>query len=172
MNDGALRHLVLHNHEGRPEVRRHVRRAVGIYRSLRAAEVIETLPRPDIDGRLVRVNVDLQAEFNLTQALSPFVLDAVDVLDPDDPGYSLDVLSIVESVLEQPMTILLRQREMARTALVSCTASPGRWALTGWRSTVPKSAPTGSATSMCSICSTGWAGRSRAKTGSSASKTG
>ncbi len=121
----ALRHLVLHNHEGRPEVRRHVRRAVGIYRSLRAAEVIETLPRPDIDGRLVRVNVDLQAEFNLTQTLSPFVLDAVDILDPDDPGYSLDVLSIVESVLEQPMTILLRQREMARTALLSELKSDG-----------------------------------------------
>ena len=115
----ALKHLLLDNHEQRPAVRHHVRRSISIYRSLLAAEVIELLDEPDDDGRLVRVNVDLQAEFNLTQALSPFVLDAIELLDEDDPAHALDVLTVVEAVLENPGVVLARQLDMARTELVN-----------------------------------------------------
>ena len=45
-----------------------------MYRSLVAAGIVETLEEPDAEDRLVRVNVDLQAEFDLTGTLSPFVL--------------------------------------------------------------------------------------------------
>jgi superfamily II RNA helicase len=116
---GALRRLVVDNHEQRPAVRSHVRRCISIYRSLLAADVVELLAEPDDDGRLVRVNVDLQAEFNLTQALSPFVLDAVALLDQEDPSYSLDVVTVVEAVLENPGVVLARQLDMVRTDLVT-----------------------------------------------------
>jgi len=88
-----------------------------MYRSLVAAGVVETLSNPDSEGRLVRVNLDLQAEFDLTATLSPFVLDAVELLDQDIPSYSLDVLTLVESVLENPGVILARQADKARDEL-------------------------------------------------------
>jgi len=122
---GALRRLVSDNHEHRPATRDHIRRTIAIYRSLLAADVVELLDEPDEDGRLVRVNVELQDEFNLTQALSPFVLDAIELLDADDPTHALDVLTIVESVLENPGVVLARQLDMARTELVNEMKSDG-----------------------------------------------
>ncbi len=115
----ALRTLVVDNHENRPSTRDHIRRTIAIYRSLLAADVVELLPEPDEDGRLVRVNVELQDDFNLTQALSPFVLDAIEVLDADEPTHALDILTIVESVLENPGVVLARQLDLARTELVN-----------------------------------------------------
>ena len=88
-----------------------------MYRSLVAAGVIETLDSPDSEGRLVRVILDLQAEFDLTATLSLFVLDAVELLEQDIPSYSLDVLTLVESVLENPGVILARQADKARDEL-------------------------------------------------------
>ena len=62
--------------------------------------MVERLDEPDADDRLVRVTIDLQADFALNQPLSPFVLEAITHLDPDAETHALDVLSIVESVLE------------------------------------------------------------------------
>ena len=50
----------------------------------------------------MRVTVDLQADFALNQPLSPFALEALDLLDRGRPTYALDVLSVVEAVLEDP----------------------------------------------------------------------
>ncbi|HEU5447777.1 MAG TPA: DUF3516 domain-containing protein, partial [Acidimicrobiia bacterium] len=68
----AMRHLLTDNHEARPAQRRHIRRAIAIYRALLAAGVIERLDQPDADGRRVRLTVDLQVDFALNQPLSPF----------------------------------------------------------------------------------------------------
>jgi superfamily II RNA helicase len=105
----AVKHLLLHNDEGRKAQRRHIRRAIAIYRSLLAAGVLERLDEPDEQGRRIRVNVDLQQEFRLNQPLSPFVLDMLELLDHDADTYALDVLSVVESVLENPTVVLQRQ---------------------------------------------------------------
>lgn len=113
----GMKELLTQNHLPRSKQRHQIRRAVGMYRSLVAAGVVETLDNPDSEGRLVRVNVDLQAEFDLTATLSPFVLDAVELLDQDIPSYSLDVLTLVESVLENPGMILARQADKARDEL-------------------------------------------------------
>jgi len=113
----ALRRILTDNHESRPQQREHIRQAISMYRSLVSAGIVETLDEPDTDNRLVRVNIDLQAEFDLTGALSPFVPDAVEFLDRDDISYALDVLTVVESVLENPSVVLARQRDKARDEL-------------------------------------------------------
>jgi superfamily II RNA helicase len=113
----ALRRILTDNHESRPQQRDHIRQAIGMYRSLVSAGIVETLDEPDADNRLVRVNIDLQAEFDLTGALSPFVPDAVEFLDRDDISYALDVLTVVESVLENPSVVLARQSDKARDEL-------------------------------------------------------
>ena len=113
----ALRRILTENHDSRPQQRNHIRQAIGMYRSLVSAGIVETLDEPDTDNRLVRVNIDLQAEFDLTGALSPFVPDAVELLNRDDISYALDVLTVVESVLENPSVVLARQRDKARDEL-------------------------------------------------------
>lgn len=114
----AMRRLLTDNHETRAANRTHIRRAIAIYRSLTETQVVEQLAEPDELDRLVRVNVDLQAEFDLTQPLSPFALDAIEFLDPDEPTYPLDVLSVLEATLENPTVVLERQRDLARTDLL------------------------------------------------------
>jgi superfamily II RNA helicase len=115
---GAMRRLLLDNHDPRPAQRGHIRRAISMYRSLLSSGVIERLAEPDEDDRLVRVTVDLQIDFALNQPLSPFVLEAVEHLDRASPTYPLDVLSIVESVLENPGTVLRAQLDRLRTETI------------------------------------------------------
>ncbi|MFN8103436.1 MAG: DUF3516 domain-containing protein [Acidimicrobiia bacterium] len=115
----ALKRLLLDNHDDRPAVRSHVRRAIAIYRSLLAAGVVERLGEPDDLGRSVRVVLDLQSDFSLNQPLSPFVLHALGQMDRDDDAYALDVLSVVEAVLENPMPVLRAQLSKLRTQLLA-----------------------------------------------------
>lgn len=116
---GALKRLLLDNHDDRPAVRGHVRRAIAIYRSLLAAGVVVRLDEPDDRGRSVRVALDLQADFSLNQPLSPFVLDVLGRLDPGVDGYALDVLSVTEAVLENPIPVLRAQLSKLRTQLLA-----------------------------------------------------
>ncbi|HEX5945471.1 MAG TPA: DUF3516 domain-containing protein [Acidimicrobiales bacterium] len=115
---GGMRRLLLDNHDPRAAQRGHIRRAIAMYRSLLGGGVIERLDEPDSDGRLVRVTVDLQIDFALNQPLSPFVLEAVQHLDRASETYPLDVLSVVESVLENPGTVLRAQLDRLRTETI------------------------------------------------------
>ena len=115
----AMKRLLVDNHEPRPRQRGHIRKAVGVFRSLIDAEIVEVLDEPDELGRPVRVNLDLQDEFRLNQPLGLFVVEAVEVLDPEAPDYHLQALSVTESVLEDPMAVLLAQRDKARDELMA-----------------------------------------------------
>src|SRR6195952_3989596 len=98
----AMAHLLTDNHEPRTRQLRHIRDAIGIARSLLQAGIVERLPEPDSQGRIVRLTVDLQFDFALNQPLSPFALAAIELLDVESPSYPLDVVSTVESTVENP----------------------------------------------------------------------
>ncbi len=115
----AMKRLLVDNHEPRPRQRRHIRKAVGVFRSLIDAEIVEVLDEPDDLGRPVRVNLDLQDEFRLNQPLGLFAVEAVSVLDPTATDYHLQALSVAESVMEDPMAVLLAQRDQARDELMT-----------------------------------------------------
>ncbi len=110
----AMRKLLEDNHEDRPAQRRHIRRAIAIYRALLAAGVVEKLDEPDETGRSIRLTVDLQLDFALNQPLSPLALATIELLDREDPSYALDVLSVIESTLEDPRQVLSAQQHKAR----------------------------------------------------------
>jgi superfamily II RNA helicase len=110
----AMRKLLTDNHEPPAAQRKHIHRAIAIYRSLLDAGVVERLDTPDETGRIVRLTVDLQQDFALNQALSTFALAAFDLLDPESPSYALDLLSIIESILDDPRQILVAQEKKAR----------------------------------------------------------
>ena len=113
-----LRRLLVENHETRRRQRRHICRAVAIYRSLLEAGVVEVLQVPDEWGRRVRVTVDLQDSFALHQPLSLFAVEALGVLDADEADYPRDVLSVIESVLENPGPVIAAQVERLRNDLL------------------------------------------------------
>ena len=115
----AMKRLLVDNHEPRPRQRAHIRKAVGVFRSLIDAEIVEVLDEPDELARPVRVNLDLQDEFRLNQPLGLFAVEAVSVLDAETTDYHLQILSVAESVLEDPMAVLLAQRDKARDELMT-----------------------------------------------------
>lgn len=121
----AMRTLLTDNHEERPAQRRHIRQAIAIYRALRAAEVVEQLPEPDEQGRTIRLTGELQLDFALNQPLSPFALAAIELLDRDSPGYAQDVVSVIESTLEDPRPVLSAQQSRAKGEAVAAMKAEG-----------------------------------------------
>ncbi|MGH3166688.1 MAG: DUF3516 domain-containing protein, partial [Trebonia sp.] len=121
----AMKHLLTDNHEDRARQRKHIHRAIEIYRALLAGGVIERLDEPDEDGRYVRVTVDLQYDFALNQPLSPFALAAIELLNQEDENYALDVLSVIESTLDDPRQILSAQQFRARGEAVAAMKAEG-----------------------------------------------
>src|SRR5690606_12232177 len=115
----AMKRLLTDNHEEPAARRRHISRAIAIYRSLLAAGVVEVLPEPDEQGRYARITVALQEDFALNPARSTFALAAFEILDPASPSYALDVLSIIEATLEDPRQILAAQVNKAKAEAVA-----------------------------------------------------
>ena len=66
---------------------------------------------PDIDYALT---VDLPEDFALDQPLSPFLLAALELLDPESETYTMDLISMVEATLEDPKQVLRAQERAAR----------------------------------------------------------
>ena len=113
------------NHEDRAKQRKHIHRAIEIYRALLAGGVVERLDEPDEKGRYVRLTVDLQYDFALNQPLSPFALAAIELLDKEADTYALDVLSVIESTLDDPRQILSAQQFRARGEAVAAMKADG-----------------------------------------------
>ncbi|WP_061295994.1 DEAD/DEAH box helicase [Herbidospora cretacea] len=121
----AMKSLLTDNHEERKNQRRHISHAIAIYRSLLAGGIVETLKEPDDQGRYARLTVDLQQDFALNQALSTFALATFELLAPDSPTYALDVVSVVESTLDDPRQILHAQLNKARGEAVAQMKADG-----------------------------------------------
>ncbi|GAA2319632.1 DEAD/DEAH box helicase [Streptomyces violaceusniger] len=126
----GMRHLLEDNHEPRKNQLRHIRRAIAIYRSLLDGGVVEQVKPRDADGEdggapVVRLTVDLQQDFALNQPLSTFALAAFELLDPESPSYALDMVSVVESTLDDPRQILAAQQNKARGEAVAAMKADG-----------------------------------------------
>ena len=69
---------------------------------------------PLTEGSSYYLTVDLPEDFALDQPLSPFLLAALELLDPESDTYALDVISMVEATLEDPKQVLRAQERAAR----------------------------------------------------------
>jgi len=86
---------------------------------------VERLDEPDDDWRHVRLTVDLQQDFALNQPLAPFAIAAMEVLDPDSATPELDLVSVIESVLDDPRPILYAQQREARGEAIAALKAEG-----------------------------------------------
>ncbi len=115
----ALRHLLEENHEPRSRQLRHIKHTIALYRDLVATGIVTRLAAPAADGKRVELSIDLPENFALTNPLSAFAVAAFELLDRDSPSFTLDVVSILESTLEDPRQVLMAQRKAARDAAMA-----------------------------------------------------
>jgi len=133
-----VRDLIFDSHDPWKSKLAMARKALSIYRTLRAAGIVEqvTVDVPlagheddDLvswDERIqIQLTVDLQPNFALNQPLSPFALAVFELLDPESPTYALDMISILESTLDNPRPILSQQQFLARGEAVASMKAEG-----------------------------------------------
>lgn len=93
-------------------------RADEIFATLMDAGVVSREEGPDGEANW-STTVDLPDDFALDQPLSPFLLAALELLDPESETYALDVISMAEATLEDPWQILRAQQRVARDRAMS-----------------------------------------------------
>jgi hypothetical protein len=123
----AMARLIRDSHERKPEKRIHGKTAMMMFKSLLDAGIIE------IEQGRARVSLDLQEDFSLNQTLSLYLLETLPLLDEahkledkgtdrtddatgGDGAYALDLLTLVESILENPELVLMKQLDALKTA--------------------------------------------------------
>ncbi|PFG40814.1 helicase-like protein [Georgenia soli] len=125
----AMYRLVTDNHEPERDRNPHLRRAIEIYRSLRAGGVVEHADaawrRAHPGQPYVRLTVDLPRDFALNAPLSPFALAAIELLDPEHPDFALDVVSVIEATQEDPRPVLFAQQRALRGEAVGAMKAEG-----------------------------------------------
>ncbi|MGO2112886.1 MAG: DEAD/DEAH box helicase [Pseudoclavibacter sp.] len=131
-----VRTLIRDNHATPAQRFDLARRAIAIFRTLVIAGVVvidrdEPLPNGHPS---IRLTVHVQPNFALNQPLSPFALAAVDMLDPEDDGtdqgpgtgtFALDVVSVIESTLDDPRPVISQQQFKARGEAVAAMKQEG-----------------------------------------------
>jgi superfamily II RNA helicase len=114
-----LGELIDRCHAEPKQKRRLRRRAAERFRSLRRAGIVELTQQRDGGRYAVRVSEDLQRDFSLHETLSLYLVEALEVLDREEPSYPLELLSLVEAVLDDPVPILRQQVAKLKTELLA-----------------------------------------------------
>ncbi|PJJ61418.1 helicase-like protein [Compostimonas suwonensis] len=125
----TMRDLIFDNHEPWLKQLALARTALAIYRTLRTAGIVTQTPQADGSVR-IRLTVELQPNFALNQPLSPFALAVFELLDPgteDAPSstYALDMISVLESTLDDPRPVISAQQFAARGEAVAAMKAEG-----------------------------------------------
>ena len=106
----AVSRLIRDCHETLHSKRQLARSARDMFHSLVEAKIVQVN-----SDRTVSIHADLQQDFSLNHSLSLFMLELIDALDCESPFYAKDLLSAVESILDDPMPILNRQLDRIKT---------------------------------------------------------
>ncbi|MCX5730860.1 MAG: DUF3516 domain-containing protein, partial [Deltaproteobacteria bacterium] len=123
---GRLVELISRSHGNDHDRARHRRLAAQRFRTLRAAGLLELHGTDGYRGRHVRPARGLQRDFSIFHTLSLYLLDSLPRIDPERETYALDVLSQVESILENPDAVLWKQLDRARGEAVARMKAEGK----------------------------------------------
>ena len=131
----AMQQLIARCHESPRQKQAHLKRGWQLFRSLLDRKIVEFVDPPsrrreeaDMAGgtsdppphgrghqQKLRVNVELQDDFSMDQALSLYLLDTIPLVDPQQPDYALVLLTLVESIVEDPDIILRKQLDKVKS---------------------------------------------------------
>lgn len=84
------------------------RRSWQLFRALIDRGIVDFV-EPSPTGRKLLVNIELQEDFSLHQALSLYLLDTLPLLEEDSDDYPLEMLTLCEAIVEDPAMILRKQ---------------------------------------------------------------
>jgi len=118
----SLKTLISNCHETDASKKKLRKLGRSMFTSLVRGGVFSIIPPAERDAhtnRKVRLHLDLQEDFSMNQALGLYLLEAIPELDAEDPNHVLNVLSLVEAVLENPMAILKAQVNKIKSELVA-----------------------------------------------------
>ncbi|HVO18287.1 MAG TPA: DUF3516 domain-containing protein [Anaeromyxobacter sp.] len=116
---GRLVELIERSHGNDHERSRHRRTAAQRLRTLRAAGLVTVNRIEGYRGAFLRPAPGLQRDFSLFHTLALYLLDTLPKIPPERETYALDVLSMVESILEDPDVILYKQLDRAKGQAVA-----------------------------------------------------
>ena len=115
----AMQRLIEDSHESANRKKALRDRAWQLFRALIDRKIVSIIPKaergPGGSGRKLRVNVELQDDFSLHQALSLYLLDTLPLLQRESADYPFDVLTLCEAIVEDPEAILRRQVDRLKT---------------------------------------------------------
>ncbi len=109
----AMQKLIRDSHETPKQKKSHTQRAWQLFRSLVERKIVEIIPKT-ADGAYLRVNIELQDDFAMDQVLSLYLLETLPLMDPQAEDFALVLLTLVESILEDPTIILRKQLDKVK----------------------------------------------------------
>lgn len=115
----AMQRLVRDCHESAQNKRQLRDRGWELFRSLLDRKIIELVANPQTRETDIRINIQLQDDFSLDQTLSLYLIDTIKLIDPESPNYSLDLITLAESIVENPDIILRKQLNRAKDQKMS-----------------------------------------------------
>ncbi len=117
----AMRNFIARCHDTTKEKIAHKKRSFQLFRALVERKIVEIVPlkdRGEAEKRL-RVNVDLQLNFSMDQTLSLYLHETLPLLEKESDDYHLNVLTLAESILEDPVQVLRKQLDKLKTEKVT-----------------------------------------------------
>jgi superfamily II RNA helicase len=115
-----LRRIIRNSHETPTKKSALRKRAFELFRGLVEGNILSIIPKHERTGPAkVRLNIELQDDFSLNQALATYLIETIPHLNLTDPAYPLNVISLAEAILEDPSQILRKQIDKAKDQLVS-----------------------------------------------------
>ncbi len=124
-NFTSLRRLIRRSHEPPQKQDKLLTQAALLVRSLYRSGVIKLVKDTVTNYQWVVLNEDLQWDFSLFQALALYLIDVIEHLETEGDEYSLEVLSLVEAVLEDPWVILYAQENKLKDELMGRLKAEG-----------------------------------------------
>jgi len=114
---GAMRRMIDECHETHSKKATLRKRAWQLFRGLVERQIVGIIPREQRSNpdRKLKVNIELQDDFSLHQTLSLYLLDTLPMLDQESADYAFDVLTLCESIVEDPDVILRKQLDRVKT---------------------------------------------------------
>jgi len=122
----AMQRLIADSHETPAAKKQHRKRAWQLFRALVERKIVEILPKAEqTAGKKLRLNVELQDDFSLNHTLSLYVIDTLALIDPAAPTYAADMLTLCESIMENPDTLLRRQLSKVKDEAMAVMKAEG-----------------------------------------------
>lgn len=122
----AMRQLITDSHDTPGAKKQHRKRAWQLFRALVNRKIIEIMPVAERqDGNKLRLNVQLQDDFSLNYTLSLYLIDTLALIDPASQTYAADILTLCESIMENPDIILRRQLSKVKDEAMAAMKEEG-----------------------------------------------